>query len=187
MLRKLIRGFKDRAIARLPSRIFLDQTVVPALAADGRRRMLAVGTRSYVQGFYQRCTDAGIAVWSIDLDPAAAQHGAPAGHMIGNICDIDRLAAGKTFDVILFNGVLGWGLNEPDEAVRALEAMKKVAEPGAVILIGWNPGRTRGDEVLALQQRLTRTALGNIPAEIVFAPAGRAQRYPHRYELFTLA
>ena len=187
MLKKLIRGVRDRAIERLPSRIFLARTVVPALAADQRRRMLAVGTRSYVRPFYQACTEAGIAVWSIDLDPAAAEHGAPAGHMIGNICDIESLAAGKTFDVILFNGVLGWGLDDADEAVRALEAMKKVAEPGAVILVGWNPGRTSGAEVRAVQQRLGRTVLGSIPAEIVFAPAGRAQRHPHRYELFTLA
>lgn len=187
MLRKLIRGFKDRAIARLPSRIFLDQTVVPALAAHGRRRMLAVGTRSYVRPFYQACSAAGITVMSIDLDPAAAAHGAPDGHMIGNICDIATLAAGQTFDVILFNGVLGWGLDDADAAVRALEAMKTVAAPGAVILVGWNPGRTSGDEVRAVQQRLSRTSLGTIPAEIVFAPAGRAQRHPHRYELFTLA
>ena len=34
MLKKLIRGFRDRAIERLPSRIFLARTVVPALAAD---------------------------------------------------------------------------------------------------------------------------------------------------------
>lgn len=187
MFGRLIHRFKDRKIERLPSRIFLDRTVVPALAADGRRRMLAVGTRSYIRTFYERCTGAGIAVWSIDLDPAAAKHGAPDGHMIGNVCDIATLAAGKTFDVILLNGVLGWGLNDPDEAARALEAMQQVAEPGAVILVGWNPGRTSGAEVRAVQERLQRTSLGNIPAEIAFAPAGRAQRHTHCYELFTLA
>lgn len=186
-LKKMVRAYKDRAIGRLPSRIFLEMIAIPAFAAAGKRRMLFVGTRSYNGALYRRCLAEGITVWSIDLDPLAAPHGAPAGHFVGNICDIERLADGKTFDVIICNGVLGWGLDDPAEAVRAFGAMQKVAAPSALILVGWNPGRTSGAEVAAIQPLLTRTALGPIPREIEFPPLGRAQRHPHRYELFALS
>lgn len=185
-IKRLIRGFKDRRILRLPSRIFLETTVIPALAAAHRRRMLSVGTRSYNRTLYQKCVAEGIEVWSIDLDPAAAPYGAPAGHFVGSICDVDKLAAGHSFDVIIFNGVLGWGVNTPEDALAALGAIKTVARPDALLFIGWNPGKTDGAEVAAIRERLTPFALATIPQEIEFPPLGAAQRYPHRYELFTL-
>lgn len=187
LIKRLIRGFKDRRILRLPSRIFLETTVIPALAAAGRRRMLSVGTRSYNRALYQRCRAEGIAVWSIDLDPAAAVYGAPAGHFVGSICDVDKLAAGQAFDAIIFNGVLGWGVNTPEDALTALAAIGKVATTDALMFIGWNPGKTDGAEVAAIRARLTPLALGAIPQEIEFPPLGAAQRFPHRYELFSLA
>lgn len=186
LIKRLIRGFKDRRILRLPSRIFLETEVIPALAGARRGRLLSVGTRSYNRPLYQRCLAEGFAVWSIDLDPAAAVYGAPAGHYVGSICDIDKLAADQTFDAIIFNGVLGWGVNTPDDALTALAAIRKVARPDALMLIGWNPGKTDGAEVAAIRARLAPTALGAIPQEIEFPPLGAAQRYPHRYELFTL-
>jgi len=184
LLKKLSRRLKDRAIARLPSRVFLEATAIPAFAAAGRRRMLVVGTRSYNKPAYDRCVAEGISVWSIDMDPAAAVHGAPDGHLVGNICDIERLAAGLSFDVIIFNGVLAWGLNTASEAAAARTAMARAA-PDALILIGWNPGRTDDAEIAAMRPGLKSIALGAIPEMIEFPPLGRAQRHPHRYELFT--
>ncbi len=185
--KNLFRGLKDWRIGRLPSRIFLKTTVIPALAVSGRRRMLFVGTRSYNRPVYRRCVAEGLSVWSIDLDPEAGAYGAPDGHLVGNICDIERLAAELTFDVIMFNGVLGWGLNSASEAALALRAMAKVVAPGGFLLIGWNPGLTDGAEIAAMRPGLKRAALGPIPEEIEFPPRGAAQRYPHRYELFTFA
>jgi hypothetical protein len=186
-LKGLIRPFKDWRIGRLPARIYLRATVIPALAASGRRRMLFVGTRSYNRAAYDQCAAEGISVWSIDLDPAAAAFGAPNGHFVGNVCDIETLARHQAFDVIMMNGVLGWGLNDASEAIRAVQAMKKVAAPGALLLVGWNPGLTDGAEVEAVRAFLKRTSLGAIQGEIEFPPHGAAQRYPHRYELFTFA
>jgi hypothetical protein len=181
----LIRAFKDRRIGRLPSRIFLQTVVIPALAKAGRTRMLFVGTRSYNRPSYERCKQDGIAVWSIDMDPGASIHGAPDGHFVGNICDIERLAAGRTFDVIMLNGILGWGLNTAPEALTAVKAMKNVASPGGLLFVGWNPGRTDGAEMEIMRAHLARTSVGAIPQDIEFPPRGAAQRYPHRYELFT--
>ncbi|MBY0512221.1 MAG: hypothetical protein K2P94_18970 [Rhodospirillaceae bacterium] len=185
--KKIIRRFKDWRIGRLPSRIFLQTTVIPALAAAGRQRMLFVGTRSYNRPSYVQCMASGISVWSIDLDPAAAAYGAPAGHFTGSICDIDKLADGSAFDVVVYNGVLGWGVNTPVDAIASLDAIRKVTTSSALMFIGWNPGKTDGAEVAALRAQLRRASLGVIPEEIEFPPTGGAQRYPHRYELFTFS
>ncbi len=184
-LKSLIRTLKDRRIRRLPSRIFLETVVIPALAKAGRRRMLFVGTRSYNQPAYERCTREGIVVWSIDMDASASAHGAPDGHFVGNICDIEKLAGGQSFDVIMFNGVLGWGLNTASEALMAVKAMKNVVAPGGLLFVGWNPGLTDGSEIAILRPLLVPTSAGAIPEEIEFPPRGAAQRYPHRYELFS--
>lgn len=185
LLKNLIRSFKDWRIGRLPSRIFLERTAIPALAAAGHRRMLCVGTRSYNRALYRRCVAEGISVWSIDMDPAAAAYSAPDGHMVGNICDIETLAAGRAFDVIIFNGVLAWGLNDAAEARRAGAAMAKVTTPGGLLLIGWNPGRTDDSEIAAMRPGLAPASVAGLPSDITFPPHGRAQRHPHRYELFT--
>lgn len=187
LFKTFLRPFKDWRIGRLPSRIYLREAVIPALAAAGYRRMLFVGTRSYNRSAYEACVRQGLSVWSIDLDPAASAHGAPDGHLIGNICDIDKLAGGRTFDVIMFNGVLGWGLNTAAETRAALGAMVKVAAPGALLFVGWNPGLTTDAEITVIREGLKRVTVGKIPEEIEFPPKGGAQKYPHRYELFSFA
>lgn len=186
-LKTLLRAYKNRRIRRLPSRIFLETVVIPALAKAGRRRMLFVGTRAYNRPAYERCTAEGILVWSIDMDAAAAADGAPDGHLVGNVCDIEALAGERRFDVIIFNGVLGWGLNNAAEALRAVKAMKNVAAPDGLLFVGWNPGLTDGAEIAAMRPHLAHVSVGAIPEDIAFPPRGAAQRYPHRYELFTFA
>lgn len=184
-LKSFVRAFKDRRIRRLPSRIFLETVVIPALAKAGRRRMLFVGTRSYNHPVYERCTAEGISVWSIDMDAEAGVYGAPDGHFVGNVCEVEKLAGGRTFDVIMFNGVLGWGLNNAPDALLAVKAMKHVVTPGGLLFVGWNPGLTDGAEIEIMRPHLVHASVGAIPEDIEFPPRGAAQRYPHRYELFT--
>lgn len=187
MIKTLLRPLKDWRIGRLPSRLFLKDVVIPALAADERKRMLFVGTRSYNRVVYSRCRAEGIEVWSVDVDPAAAPFGAPAGHFVGGIADIDKLAHGKAFDVVIYNGVLGWGVNTPADAIASLDAIRAVATPGALLFIGWNPGKSNDAEIAALRPRLKRISVGQIPEDIEFPPCGGAQRFPHRYELFAIS
>lgn len=185
LFRALLRPFRHRAIARLPSRRFIIETLIPALATAGCQRMLLVGVQSYNVPLYEACARAGITVWSIDYDPASSAYAAPAGHFVGDIRKVDALVQALCFEVILFNGVLGFGINTASAALDALTAMAKVAAPAALLVVGWNPGRTDNAEIEALRPRLRPVSLPDIPAPVEFAPRGRAQRDPHRYEIFT--
>ncbi len=180
------RRMAGRLIQDLPSRQFLLRELLPALAADGRRRMLFVGAQSYNVPFYKSCADHEIAVWSIDLDPLSAKYGAPAGHFVGDIRQVHTLVGELCFDVIMFNGIFGFGVNTAEDASAAIESIAKVAEPGALFIVGWNPGLTDGQEMAAIKPHVQATALAHIPSGAEFPPVGRLQRHPHRYELFTL-
>ncbi len=146
--------------------------------------MLLVGVQSYNLPLYEASARAGITVWSIDYDPASSAYAAPAGHFVGDIREVDALVKELRFDVILFNGVLGFGINTASAALEALAAMTKIAAPGALLVVGWNPGRTDNAEIEALRPRLTPMSLPGILAPVEFGPRGRAQRDPHRYEIF---
>ena len=83
--RRIFRFFFERAIARLPSRSFMSAAILPALVAAGAKKMLFVGTQSYNRAFFRACETAGIAVWSIDLEPGAARFGSPRGHFVDDM------------------------------------------------------------------------------------------------------
>ena len=81
--------------------------------------------------------------------------------------------------------MLGFGINTVPAALDALAAMAKIAAPEALLIIGWNPGRTDNAEMEALRPHLMPKPLPKIPVPVEFPPEGRAQRDPHRYEIFT--
>ncbi len=185
MLKRLVQAVKDQRIKSLPSRIFLQEVVIKALGATGRRRLLSIGTRSYNTPMYRQCSEQGISVWSVDIDPRAARYGAPAGHFVGDVRELNKLVDGRLFDVIVLNGVLGYGLNNESDIIATIVAMRKIAERGAVLVVGWNPGRTDDAEIVALRAALKRAPLQGVPDQIEFPSRGKLQTEPHRYEFFS--
>lgn len=185
--KKVLSDLSIAAIARLPSRLYLHTDIIPALAATGARRMLFVGCQPYNQPAYDTCAALGISVWSIDFDPAAAPHGAPQGHFTGDVRAIRRLAPDLVFDSILFNGIIGFGINGSAAAREVMHAFADVATAHCLLVAGWNPGITDGGEILAFRTGLESVALGAVPAVKEFPPAPPVQPTPHRYECFRLA
>lgn len=171
------------AIQGLPSRRYMQTAVLPALAAAGCVRMLFVGAQSYNLPFYRDCVARGISVWTIDFDPQSATWGGPNGHFVGDICRVHELVGGLTFDVVIYNGILGFGINTAPDALRALESMSKVAEPSALILVGWNPGLTNDAEIEVMRPRLSPAMVADLQQDVEFAARG-IQKNPHRYEMF---
>ena len=185
--RALRNRLRHRIIAQLPSRTYMQRILVPALAAVGCRRMLFVGVQSYNVAIYRACDAAGIAVWSIDSDPKSSRFGAPRGHFTVDIRHAPRVTEGLTFDVVVYNGILGYGINTAADAAVALAAMAKVAEPGAILVVGWAPGLTDDAEIAIMRRELVAIFLPGAPADIVFPARPPIHRHPHRYEIFRFA
>ena len=46
---------------------------------------------------------------SLDMDPEQAIYGPPGRHVIGSVTDMSGYYDEASFDVVISNGVIGWG------------------------------------------------------------------------------
>lgn len=138
------RAGKIRALA---DRTFLAEVYIPALAIEGGT-ILWVGCRAYTAEDYAVLESGGAEVWTTDIDPDAERWGRPGRHRTGDVCVVDALFADRTFDAIVCNGVLGFGVDAPDRQRQALQAMSRILKPDGRLLLGWNVGKI-GDPVAA--------------------------------------
>jgi SAM-dependent methyltransferase len=99
------------------------------------RTVLFVGCESYTQ-HYERyfarqnyCT--------IDPDPGRRRFGGRQ-HVIGRLEHLRRHFPAGCFDLIVCNGVYGWGLNRAEECETALRECHACLADGGHLVFGWN-------------------------------------------------
>ncbi len=94
-----------------------------------------VGTDWYTQGYARMF--ARKSYTTIDPDPKRERYGAER-HIVDVVGNLERHMAPGSLDVILLNGVIGWGLNTLEEAEAAFAACHRCLRKGGHFLIGWN-------------------------------------------------
>ena len=119
-------------------RQYMTGKILPALASSKARRILFVGCKAYTARYGKRLTHAGIEYWTTDIAPAAAIWGEKDHHIVCDIAKIDDLSPPESFDVVLFNGVIGDGVDKEDDMNRAITAIARILRPNGTLLIGWN-------------------------------------------------
>ena len=102
--------YGELLIGRLPDRIYLECELIPAAALHGGK-VLFIGCRQYTKHYPALFRLHGAECWTIDIDPTVARWGAPKRHVIGDIQDALDHWPPSTFDIIVLNGVFGFGLN----------------------------------------------------------------------------
>ena len=163
---------------RRPSadRQYLEHEVLPALARRADVRcVLFVGCARYTRHYEAMFTNA--EYWTMDPDPRRQRWGARR-HILDRLERLGRHRPEASFDLIVCNGVLGWGLNERDAAEAAFAACHAALRPGGTLIVGWNDIRphnaVRPDSLRSLR-RFHRAPVG----------AGRAPQVrigvPHRH------
>ena len=114
----------------------LEQVILPEYARRSDiKRVLFVGCAPYTQNY--RDAFPGREYWTID--PAARQkrYGSER-HIVDLLQNLGRHATPMYFDLVLCNGVLGWGLNTPEDVEAAMVACFEHLRPGGELLLGWN-------------------------------------------------
>ena len=139
---------------RTADRQVLEQVILPAYARRSDiTRVLFVGCASYTQHYSELFSER--EYWTIDPVPRRRSHGGTR-HIVDRLENLGRYAEPVYFDLIVCNGVLGWGLNTLDSAEAAFEACHRHLREGGELVVGWNdvPPRNRvaPDEVPALQR-----------------------------------
>ena len=144
---------------------------------DEIHRVLDIGvawyTRSYPRLF------AGVDYWTVDFDPAKRRIAGAQHHTVSATQLTDVFDPG-TFDLVVCNGVIGWGLNDPADVEKGLDACADVMRPGAWLVVGWNDMEGRRvpglDDLLA--KRFRRQVFPVVGADH-FIPE---TRYAHRFD-----
>jgi SAM-dependent methyltransferase len=155
-------------------RRLLEGVIIPFFRdAHEFQRILFVGCDFYTT-HYERLFG-GKEYWTLDKDPGRAKYGAPR-HVVAPLSEVDRHFT--SLDVILVNGVLGWGLDDAREAEESFAASVRALRPGGILLLGWNDTPER----LPLRLEASPSLLGLEP--YVLPPLGvsrRATATPNRH------
>jgi SAM-dependent methyltransferase len=59
-------------------------------------------------------------------------------HIVAPIQDVHLHVPPATFDVVVMNGVYGWGVNDRPALTAALTSIAAVLKPGGKLVLGWN-------------------------------------------------
>jgi SAM-dependent methyltransferase len=155
--------------ARLPyeDRRLLERIILPYFQdPDDFARALFVGCGFYT--WHYKRVFAGREYWTIDSNPDARAYGSDL-HVVASVTHADRHFAPGYFDLIVCNGVFGWGLNDRADVEAALGHFFTLLRRGGVLVFGWDdvPGYRPFDVRGSLQ------ATGLKP--FVFPPLGTAE------------
>ena len=121
---------------RSPDRAILERKILPYFTLSAEfRRVLFVGCDWYTQP-YERLFR-GKEYVTIEVDAARRPFGAKR-HIVGSLADLGYHVRHGELDLILCNGVFGWGLDSRDESSRAFAARAGALRSGGVLLIGWD-------------------------------------------------
>jgi SAM-dependent methyltransferase len=116
----------------------LEQIVFPGYLADPRiKRVLFVGCDNYTAQ-YERRFFASCEYSTIEPNPKMRRYGSKKQHAIAPLEQLSDHFAPGSFDLIICNGVYGWGLDTAEQCEIAFASCHTCLAPGGHLLIGWN-------------------------------------------------
>ncbi len=177
---------KIRLSLHLPIRLksidreLLDKEILPWFAnQEDVRKVLFVGCEYYTMHYPGIFPDSEF--WTIEPDPAKSKFGSK-NHIVGFLQDLESYANRESFDLIIFNGVYGWGLNNEADIEKSFIACHNCLRKDGILIFGWNNIKER-----------TPVPLQNIEALKLFKPfimpgfgSWRIETYSYNLHVFDL-
>lgn len=124
------------------NRLFLENQIFALLNArfkqhTGRARCLFLGTdkRSW---HYPKCLDAEL--FTMDIEPKKAIYGNQGHHTIGSASTLLQYYAPRSFDAIIANGLIGFGMNRLEDCEALLLGTHAVLKENGLLVLGYNDG-----------------------------------------------
>lgn len=142
-----------------PDRAMLDRVIAELAKHADCERMLFVGVKQYNAHLPALFRGTSARTFTtIDPTPEVARFGGTP-HYVDMLENLNRHVAPASFDVVVMNGVIGFGMNEATNVERALEQVHRALRPEGLLLLGIN------------EQIPTHVPLAPIAAMKKFAPA----------------
>ena len=121
----------------------LEESIFPYYRTDsGFKTILFVGCNTYTS-HYQQKFFAEKTFWTVEPDESLKKFGA-VQHVVAPLEEIGRHFADRFFDVIICNGVFGWGLDRQSQLEAAFSQCHACLREGGHFVFGWDdvPRRT---------------------------------------------
>ncbi len=136
-------------------------------------------TRHYERAYFRSKN-----FWTIDPAPAARKFGARR-HLVATLEEIGNHLPPGYFELIICNGVYGYGLDSQEECERAFEACYRALRTGGHLILGWDDIPERTPISLSEVKSLSRFA------RVSFAPFGTWRYltdtpYRHTYDFYSV-
>lgn len=127
-------GIENRLVTA--DRVLLEQTILPYYAERSDiHRVLFVGTDWFTRRYESLFPDK--EYWTIDANPWKQQF-AGSRHIVDSLQNLGRHFPTGHFQLIVCNGVFGWGLDGPEDCEQAFAQCFDCLSPGGLLLLGWN-------------------------------------------------
>jgi SAM-dependent methyltransferase len=124
-------------------RRIIEQTIFPYYRAEpGFKTVLFVGCNTYTSHYQAKFFD-NANFWTIEPNADLRKFGA-AQHVIAPLEEVGRYFADNFFDLIICNGVFGWGLDRASQCEAAFSQSHSCLRAGGQMVFGWDdvPRRT---------------------------------------------
>ena len=124
-----------------PDRDVLERTILGALFTDAAVQAIAfVGVAGYTSWYPALFRfRPGVRFATIDQDAGQASYGARGDHHVATLeAFAAEPGAAGAFDVVVLNGVVGYGMNSPGEQAAGLEAAQRLLRPAGRLVIGYD-------------------------------------------------
>lgn len=126
---------------RTEDRRVLETIILPHFAGrDDIERVLFVGCAVYTRHYPALLP--GKEFFTIDCDPRQRRFGS-SHHIVDRLENLERHVKPGFFDLVLCNGVFGWGLQQPMQCETAFSACYRCLRAGGEMVLGWNDIRQR--------------------------------------------
>ena len=117
-------------------RYILEQKIIPYFV-DRKEftKVLFVGCGSYTK-HYEKWFEKK-EYWTIDINPMKKVYGAKK-HITGSMSDLKLHFKDNDLDLIICNGVFGWGLNDRKDVEEAFSGCYQCLREAGVLVVGWD-------------------------------------------------
>jgi hypothetical protein len=117
-------------------RSILEEVILPYFVKDiSVKRILFVGCSAYTQRYNELFNSK--EYWTIDSKYVKRKYGAKR-HIVDSITNVGRHVTNNYFNVIVMNGVIGYGLNRMKDIEQAMDACYEALASNGILLVGWN-------------------------------------------------
>ena len=142
-VRKLQRSLRSVPMAlgidmykQTEDRRVLEKEVFPYFISSSEySKVLFVGCAWYTRGY--NTIFKGKDFQTLEIDPSEAKHGARK-HITDSLENINYHFDEDELDLIICNGVFGWGLDEKANVEAAFQGCFRCLRQGGILVLGWN-------------------------------------------------